>query len=236
MFFDTESYNSQGFSDDIGRSLEKQLIGVVYSVGKVFDDLSATRMATEEFLRTDNPEVLGSKADRDLLSDLRDATRFVVDYDYENLPFDTDYLRSINTRISRSGALYPGEWRTTEGGVTTVLGHFTPAPVDKNEITQFMEVADNANSQREGYVERAVTLFMQLAKAQPFGDGNKRTAMMAANGLLIKHGSPILLTVPCEDENEIREFIQLMSEWYMESNEDAIVWLSEFNKRKQHNE
>ena len=44
-------------------------------------------------------------------------------------------------------------------------------------------------------------LFVNLAKAQPFEDGNKRTALFVANRLLIGSRTPKLLTIPV-DEND----------------------------------
>lgn len=44
------------------RSLNtRQLTGVLYSMGRTFDNLSSTYMATREFLRTNNPAVIGSR-------------------------------------------------------------------------------------------------------------------------------------------------------------------------------
>ncbi|MDK4283108.1 Fic family protein, partial [Corynebacterium propinquum] len=42
-------------------------------------------------------------------------------------------------------------------------------------------------------------LFVLLAKAQPFGDGNKRTALLAANLLLLPERK--ILTVPYSDQD-----------------------------------
>ena len=46
--------------------------------------------------------------------------------------------------------------------------------------------------------QNAIVLFVALAKAQPFEDGNKRTATVAANAVLISSGVEPLLTVPVD--------------------------------------
>lgn len=51
----------------------KQVARLLYSMGCTFDGLRSTFMATEEFLRTGNPQVVNSKADYNLLLDLRQA-------------------------------------------------------------------------------------------------------------------------------------------------------------------
>ena len=47
--------------------------------------------------------------------------------------------------------------------------------------------------------EAAANLFVALAKAQPFEDGNKRTALLAANLLVLSEGK--ILTVPFREDD-----------------------------------
>ena len=49
--------------------------------------------------------------------------------------------------------------------------------------------------------ENALDLFVDLAKAQPFEDGNKRTAVFVANSLLIGSNAGVLLTIPVDDND-----------------------------------
>lgn len=44
-----------------------------------------------------------------------------------------------------------------------------------------------------------MNLFGDLAKAQSFEDGNKRSALFIANGLLIREGAMMPLTVPLDE-------------------------------------
>jgi len=63
----------------------------------------------------------------------------------------------------------------------------------------------------------AMNLFVQLAKAQPFSDGNKRTALFAANGHLIKHNVGELLTVPVSDTDSsvASKFNEALARFYV---------------------
>ena len=49
--------------------------------------------------------------------------------------------------------------------------------------------------------EQALELFVEIAKAQPFEDGNKRTALFVANSLLIREPEPELLVVPIDESS-----------------------------------
>lgn len=43
--------------------------------------------------------------------------------------------------------------------------------------------------------------FVNIARAQPFEDGNKRTALFAANSMLIAYASDYVLTAPVSDKD-----------------------------------
>ena len=73
-----------------------------------------------------------------------------------------------------------------------------------------MEQAESSESN----VFAASRLFARLARMQPFGDGNKRTAMLAANGLLIKRDSPYMLAVPVEGHDR-DVFVRGLGRWYV---------------------
>lgn len=89
------------------------------------------------------------------------------------------------------------------------------------------------------YDNKPIELFLKLSKIQPFGDGNKRTAQILMNGLLILDGfcpftinfKDIKFSIPLvayyDDENEIGKILELMLKQQSESlsyflNEDEI--------------
>lgn len=67
-------------------------------------------------------------------------------------------------------------------------------------------------------------LFVGLAKAQPFGDGDKRTAAFATNGLLIGSGVGVLLTIPVDDNEPkvARTFNDLLARAYIYDDRDGL--------------
>jgi len=157
------------------------LEGVVYSCGKVFEGLSAGRLVTENFLRSGSLDGISSRADLALLEDLRDAAQFVIDHAGRKI--DSAYVRAVNATITRSGALHPGQLRTQEQsiGVTTPYGRHTPDALTEDGLQLLLDEATRSDDVRQNALE----LFVELAKAQPFEDGNKRTAVFVANSPLI---------------------------------------------------
>nr|WP_104334211.1 Fic family protein [Rathayibacter rathayi]PPG71816.1 cell filamentation protein Fic [Rathayibacter rathayi]PPG79125.1 cell filamentation protein Fic [Rathayibacter rathayi]PPH25374.1 cell filamentation protein Fic [Rathayibacter rathayi]PPI76877.1 cell filamentation protein Fic [Rathayibacter rathayi] len=193
------------------------LAAVVYSSGRVFDGLATGRLDTESFLRSGDLSGVTSRADLALLEDLRDASHFIIEN--RARPIDAGYVREINGTLTRSGSLHPGRLRRTSDriGVSTRFGRHEPEAVDDVGLQQIVERGLAAVSRRE----QALDLFVTLAKAQPFMDGNKRTAIFAANSLLLRQDPPELLTVPV-DEQLARGFNNLLARAYVHDEHDPV--------------
>lgn len=222
----------------------KQLTGMLYAMGHTFDNLSSTYIATEEFLRTQNPAVLGSKQDYALLQDLRDAANWTLHYDYTQ-GISVEYVQQINAHMTRTAAIEPGVLRSSSNIlVHTQFGDYFPPIPQKEEIQTLIDhytqdhqkPASDTEDSTSLLLHNSSALFAHLAKMQPFGDGNKRTALLAANGLLLLHSSqqqidgslPYTLIVPTTDPDR-STFNTLLAAWYMHQDPQIIDWLTDFN-------
>ena len=175
----------------------EDLGAVVFSSGKVFNALGTDRLSTEGFLRDGCLDGVTSKADLSLLQDLQDVAHFVVSHTSD--PIDADYVVAINTLLSRTGAIHPGRLREPDQaiGVSTRYGRHPPEALALADLQQIID----ESARDPDTIEAALRLFVRLAAAQPFEDGNKRTALFAANGLLINSGTGKLLPVPSDDDD-----------------------------------
>ena len=216
---------------EYGSLSTKQLAGLLYSMGRTFDGLQSTFMATEEFLRTGNPQVVNSKADYNLLLDLRQAADYTLHYDYAREPIDLAYVKSINAQLTRTAAMEPGKLRDerTPVMVSTPLGRYEPPVPDSATIASLIK-STVGGATGEDILEDAVRLFAGLARMQPFGDGNKRTALLAGNGLLIAHGDRHPLTVPTSDKDRTW-FNRELAAYYLNSNQTIIRHLAKWNRQ-----
>lgn len=193
------------------------LAGAVYTSGKVFDGLSTGRLDTENFLRSGSLEGVSSRADLALLEDLRDVAQFIIDRNDQ--PIDAAYVRAINAQITRSGALHPGQLRTEDQqiGVGTRYGRHTPPALSDSSLQQLID-----SLACDDVTEHALDLFVELAKAQPFEDGNKRTALFVANSLLIGHGRLLVVPVDERDPQVADTFNDLLAKAYLYDENDAV--------------
>lgn len=216
---------------EYGSLSNKQLAKLLYSMGRTFDGLQSTFMATEEFLRTGNPKVINSKADYDLLLDLRQAAEYTLHYDYARKPIDLAYVKSVNMQLTRTAAMEPGKLRDerTPVMVNTPLGKYEPPPPDTVALASLIKsTVEGATG--EDILEDAVRLFAGLTKVQPFGDGNKRTALLVGNGLLIAHGDRHPLTVPASDKGRTW-FNRELAAYYLNNDQTIIFHLAKWNRQ-----
>ncbi|MDR2929342.1 MAG: hypothetical protein LBV06_00290 [Propionibacteriaceae bacterium] len=100
----------------------EDLADVVYASGSVFNGLSANRLDTRDFLATGSTKGVTSRADLALLEDLKDVAHYVASHTEQ--PVDLDYVIAVNSAMTRSGALIPGQLRTKTDhiGVDTPYG------------------------------------------------------------------------------------------------------------------
>lgn len=196
------------------------LAGVVYSSGKVFNGLSTGRLGTENFLRSGSLAGVTSRADTALLEDLRDVASLIIEH--ADLPMNAGFVRQINAQLTRTGALHPGQLRTSKQQVVvkTRYGRHTPNAVTDEALRQLIEQA-TANPHPE---ENALDLFVEIAKAQPFEDGNKRTALFAADCLLLGADTGTLLVVPVDEQDPTlsEQFNDLLARAYLKDNHTGV--------------
>ena len=190
-----------------------QLLEVIFTAGVVFDNLSTSRPATGRFLETGDTTGVRGRGDLALLEDLKAAGEFILSN--TGTPISAAYLRRINATLTRSAALNPGSLRTNDQGigVRTRYGRHEPPAVSEQALDMLITEALNSDTSKDA----AVDLFLEIARAQPFEDGNKRTAIFAANSYLLGEGSGLLLTVPFdEDDPSVAEhFNDLLARFYV---------------------
>lgn len=101
-----------------------------------------------------------------------------------------------------------------DGGLFYEPGHLRNIPVSIGGTSWKPELPDEAVikgklsdiSKTESPTDRAITLMLYCMRAQMFADGNKRTAMLAANHEMIMNGCGII-SVPIEHQPEFRKLL-----------------------------
>ena len=134
---------------------------------------------------------------------MRDAWKYLLQSVDEKL--DLSYICRLNSFIARNEAL---EWGVLRYGRVGISGtDYKPAvPVAEKvegDIRKIVSAYDTATS-------RVLELFCYITYNQLFWDGNKRTALVASNKLLIAKGCGFL-TIKDQD---MAEFNELLADMY----------------------
>jgi len=117
---------------------------------------------------------------------------------------DLSYICKLNAFIARNEAL---EWGVLRYGSVAISGtdYKPPVPVKasvESDISRIVATYDTATS-------RALELFCYITYNQLFWDGNKRTALTAANKLLVSQGCGIL-TIKDHDMEQFNTLLRNM--------------------------
>lgn len=181
----------------------KLLVGSIYNTAKL-EGVNTTFPETQAIL--DGVNVPGAKLDDiQVILNLRDAWRDVLT-DLSTVAVGLDFIKKINASVSRNESLAWGELRTGQIGISGT-SHKPKIPNEK-EVTETLDalLSDAAKSA----TERAIDIALYIMHEQLFWDGNKRTASVAANAVLIQSGAGVLSI----STDNIAEFNKLLQYYY----------------------
>ena len=144
------------------------------------------------------------------INNLKKAWQFLLnDIDLE---LNLAYICQINKIIGEGIFYNPGIIRSTPvniGGTTWQ----PPIPFE----SQIKEELDRVSG--ESNTERAINMMLYLMRKQIFLDGNKRTAMLIANKIMIENGCGII-SIPIDKQPE---FYKLLIKYYETNNKEDIA-------------
>lgn len=155
-------------------------------------------------------------ADINVIVYLKRGWSFVTESD---LPFDWQYVRTVNATVAADDSLAPGEFRTGAGLVALGDGNdFVPPLVDAQAESEYLRVLLASD---DSTTYRALKFMYHVMRRQLFWDGNKRTALLAANRLMILGGAG-LINVPL---NHWARWNELITAFYRSGDAaDIIDW------------
>lgn len=190
--------------------LKKNIVELVYNAGK-FEGLNTTLLQTEEIIKYNRAN---NVAVDDVLTvvNLKRGFEMLLNDIQESL---VETSKRINRIVAAEDALFPGEIRPGGVEVSTIQGRYVPPLLTETEVHDHF---DKIMDQNISETEKALRLFLFIAKNQTFWDGNKRTALLTANKIMFDCGLG-LLSIP---ETVFETFNELLFTYY-NSEEDIHV-------------
>ena len=188
---------------------KKVLVSNIYNSARL-EGINTTYPDTKTILEGVNVPSL--KLDEiNCILNLRDAWNFTL----SNIDSDVtlDFICKVNSLVSRNESLEWGVLRTGKIGINGV--DYIPDILEKEDVIINIETI----LKEENITKRSLNLMLYLMRSQLFWDGNKRTAMIVANKLLVSNGGGIISV----KEDDINEFNKLLTEYYNTGNKDKII-------------
>ena len=152
-----------------------------------------------------------STDDVQTILNLKNAWQYILATD---APFDWALLCKINGFVAYNESLAWGEIRTGQVGISGV-GYVTPVP-RQPEIEQTLA---NLAALPVSATARALKTMYHMMRAQWFWDGNKRTAIIAANYQMIAAGAGIINIA----QAQLERWHALLSAFYESGDDGEIV-------------
>ena len=197
---------------------KKVLVAQIHNLSR-FENCKTTLLQTEQIINGQNVAT-ASLGDIQTILHLKRAYQFVMQHLSDGLPVDIALLKKINAVVAQEDSLAPGEFRTGSVSVTLFDGsRHTPQAVSEDEVKKlFSMIEDRSGSTTETTIRSMLACMRQ----QIFWDGNKRTATLFANALMIANGCGILEI----SEGQMPEFNEKLSAFYLSDNDaDAATFL-----------
>jgi prophage maintenance system killer protein len=182
---------------------KKVLARSVYGAARI-EGVNATYPETETILDGVNVAGVGLDDIRVILN-LRDGWRFLLS-EVEDKEVDLDFIAKLNENVARNESLDWGKLRTGEVGIRGTK-HKPKVPVEGEVRAQIGEIL---GAEGRSVTEKAIDLMLYIMNEQLFWDGNKRTAGLAANAVLIGGGAGVLTVT----EENVGEFNEKLTKFY----------------------
>jgi prophage maintenance system killer protein len=174
---------------------KRNIVDIIWKEANL-EGIAVTYPDTQEIF--DGRTVAGlSISETKAVNNLKHAWEFVLD----NLDVEIDIrlLRHLNGLVGAEGViLNAGELRIIDVSM---------GGTDWRPAIPSLDIVDESIRQalrKTTVIEQALSLFCEICRGQWFFDGNKRTAQLAANLLLIRNGEGIL-SINQKTDNEFRQ-------------------------------
>ncbi|WML28641.1 Fic family protein [Neobacillus sp. OS1-32] len=204
--------NKYSLSDRESRFLlKKSRVALIHSASRL-ENVNTTFPQTKTIV--EGMSVSGVPIeDIQVILNLKNAYQYVLKLPH-NIKFNLEITCKINSFISYNESLEWGVLRTGNVGIHGVV--YTPAVPIESEVRAIIEEIMNGNMS-ETY--KALKYMYFAMRAQLFWDGNKRTAIVSANTIMMLNGAGVINI----NEKQLEHWNSLLSEFYESNNDEKII-------------
>ena len=217
--------NAHGMSPSLyQRELERFVIEFSWKSSKI--EGNTYTLLDTEFLLKNGVEAVGkSKYEAKMIINHKNAYLFAVESLHDDVPIDTAYIEQLHHIVTEG----LGVERGVRNRIVGISGSAYSPLAMRQQLREQLGVLAQAIASKDDAYEQALMAVLGLSYLQPFEDGNKRTARVFANSLLLRAGLAPLsyrnvdereykeATLIFYEQNSIQPFRELFVEQYVYS-------------------
>ena len=208
--------------EDKKELLNKMIKEVIFSVSKI--ELPTLTFLDTEKVIENLPTSNLRPSEIQTITSLRNAFEFLISFEGS---FNLEFMKSVNYQVAKDQVKNAGSIREREVTIGGSL-YLPPIPTEKS-ISSFL----NKLSLIKDVRLKAATFVAKATKLQLFYDGNKRSALVVANKILIDAGEGILSI----HEKSLPRYFELLNGYYEdETKEKDFISFIESNIFSNHSE
>lgn len=212
---DKVNYAEEGISNDVALNIDLARRNLVDSIYKqaMLEGVATTYSDTETLINGGKVNNM-TAIDVQKVINLKHAWEFILSNGVIEYPSNYNIVSQINAIVEEGMSYNAGKIRNvpvTIGGCV----YIPPLPFEN----QVREDIRNIVESNKAPLSKAIEALLYIKKKQLFLDGNKRTAVIFANHILIKNAAG-LIVIPAE---KVDEYKKLLIHYYETNEKETII-------------
>lgn len=210
-----KNYVSEGISEDVGLNIDlakRNLVDSIYKQAKL-EGVAGTFLDTEIIVNGGKINNM-TAVDVQKIINLKHAWEFILSPGVVEYKSDFSIVSQINALVEEGLSYSAGRIRNVPVSIGG-SSYIPPLPFESQVKEDIKEITESDKSA----LDKAIDALLYVKKKQLFLDGNKRTAVIFANHILVKNAAG-LIVIPAE---KVKEYKKLLIQYYETDEKEEIT-------------
>lgn len=210
-----KNYVSEGISEEVGLNIDlakRNLVDSIYKQAKL-EGVAGTFLDTEIIINGGKINNM-TAVDVQKIINLKHAWEFILSPGVVEYKSDFSIVSQINALVEEGLSYSAGRIRNVPVSIGG-SSYIPPLPFESQVKEDIKEITESDKSA----LDKAIDALLYVKKKQLFLDGNKRTAVIFANHILVKNAAG-LIVIPAE---KVKEYKKLLIHYYETDEKEEIT-------------
>lgn len=210
-----KNYVSEGISEEVGLNIDlakRNLVDSIYKQAKL-EGVAGTFLDTEIIVNGGKINNM-TAVDVQKIINLKHAWEFILSPSVVEYKSDFSIVSQINALVEEGLSYSAGRIRNVPVSIGG-SSYISPLPFESQVKEDIKEITESDKSA----LDKAIDALLYVKKKQLFLNGNKRTAVIFANHILVKNAAG-LIAIPVE---KVKEYKKLLIHYYETDEKEEIT-------------